>query len=267
MKVGIIGGAGRMGQCISALLEKDGFEVAISDKNTEKLRKIGRARIESNADLVRKSDLVLIALPLNSLEEVATEVSPFVKEGQAILDISSLKESPLEIMHKHLGKAIILGVHPMFGPAIKDLNSQKVILTPTNESEAKIADKTRDYLIKKGARVTVLPPKEHDDLMSFVLGFSHFIGLSAACALSKIDLKRLKEVSGPTFEILLELATNVVSQDSHFYASLQMNLPGLGQIEEDFIDQAKSWREMVERKDEKNFVERMERLREEFDAP
>jgi len=266
MKIGIIGGAGRMGQCISSLLAKDGFNVIISDKDEEKLRKIKGARAESNADLVKKSDLVLISLPLGSLEEAAAEISPFVGEGQIILDISSLKEPSLEIMHKHLDKAIVLGVHPMFGPAIKDFNSEKFVLTPTDEREEKIAEKIGDYLVKKGARVIVLSPKEHDDLMSVVLGLSHFVGLSVATSLSRTDLKRLKEVSGPTFEILLELVKSVVSQDPAFYASLQMNLPDLGRIENDFFEQVKKWRELIKNKDEENFVRHMKILNKEIGA-
>jgi prephenate dehydrogenase len=258
MKIGIIGGAGKMGRCISALLEKDGFEVSISDKNREKTRRIGG--VESSADLVRKCDLLLISLPLNSLEEAAIEISPYVKEGQTILDISSIKGFSLGILHEHLGKAVTLGVHPMFGPTVKSLKSENVILTPADRREEEVATKLGDYLRERGACVITLTPEEHDELMSFVLGLSHFVGLSVAGAISQ-KRAELEKVAGPSFRALMEFVQKVVSQDPAFYASLQMNLPGIVQIEDRFIEEAKMWREIVASGDEVKFIERMSGLK------
>jgi len=264
MKIGIIGGAGRMGQCFSALLARENFEICVSDKNEEEARKIeeelGFRWVKSNAELAKESDIILISLPLNRLEEAVVEIAPFIRNEQIVVDISSIKKASIKTMHKYLGRATTLGVHPMFGPETKDFSHENFVLVPTNQKEKRIAEKIEDYLIKKGANVVFLSPKEHDNSMSMVLGFPHFVGVTIAEVLFKTDIKKLKEASGPSFEILLELVENVIFQDPCFYANLQMQLPGLEQVENDFFDQVKKWKGLIKSKDKESFVKNMKIL-------
>ncbi|CAD7777149.1 hypothetical protein BLFGPEAP_01615 [Candidatus Methanoperedenaceae archaeon GB50] len=52
--IGIIGGTGRMGQWFEAFFEKRGYEVLISSRRTPL----------SNKELVQKSDVVIISVPI-----------------------------------------------------------------------------------------------------------------------------------------------------------------------------------------------------------
>jgi len=140
--------------------------------------------------------------------------------------------------------------------------NQNFILTPTNEEETALAQKVREYLLTRGARVTLMTPQEHDEVMAVILGLSHFIAIVSADTLISLGrLKRMEAIGGTTYKLLLTLVESVISQDPEFYASLQMSLPNMTKIEELFQGSSKTWAELVENKDRREFVHRMNILR------
>ncbi|RLC61030.1 MAG: prephenate dehydrogenase, partial [Chloroflexi bacterium] len=167
-----------------------------------------------------------------------------------------------EIMRKHIKTGLTLGVHPMFGPGAKSIAKQHFVLTPTNEEEEALAQKVREYLDAKGAKVTLMTPQEHDEAMAIILGLSHFIALVSADTLLNLDnFKKMQIISGTTYKLLLTLVGSVLSEDPEFYASLQMNLPNMAKITELFHGNSKSWAELVKNKDRRQFVHRMNTLK------
>jgi len=60
---------------------------------------------------------------------------------------------------------------------------------------------------------------------------------------------------------LLTLAKGVITENPEFYASLQMNLPRMAEIEELFQRSAKIWADIVKNKDRQEFISRMNTLK------
>jgi prephenate dehydrogenase len=169
---------------------------------------------------------------------------------------------PVEIMHKYIKTGLTLGTHPVFGPGARSMAKQNFILTPINEEERALAQRVREYLLTRGARVTLMAPQEHDEMMAVILGLSHFIAIvSADTLLSLGGLKQREAISGTTYKLLLTLVESVLSEDPDFYAALQMSLPNMTKIEELFQRSSKTWAELVESKDRRQFVHRMNILR------
>jgi prephenate dehydrogenase len=268
MKVAIIGGAGKMGKWLARFLQKEGHEIIVCDKDKAGLTAVHESlgvTVFSSAKAIAESDLVLLAVNIDSFEEAVKEIGPFVRPGQIILDITSIKEQPVELMHKYLGKATILGTHPLFGPGAKDIASQNFVLTPTNEMETVLAQKVMSYLQKHNARVTLMTPRKHDEMMAVVLGLAHFISIVAADTLAEIgNQSQLKAIGGSTFRVLTTLVESVVSEDPELYASLQMKLPYVTEVEELFQIQAAKWAEIVKNKDRQTFVKQMTVLKYKF---
>ena len=269
MKIAIIGGYGNMGQWFARFLSQEGEPVVISGRDQAKLRDTARqlgVESASNDQAVTAADAVILSVPINSFEAVVKEIAPHTHAGQYIFDITSVKAKPVEIMHKYIKKGTVLGVHPMFGPGAKGMKGQRFVLTPVNDEEEKLADKTKKYLEDSGAKVAVMEPAEHDDLMSIVLGLSHFIALVSADTLLHLGkLEKAREISGTSYRLLLTLAEGVVSEDPEFYSSLQMNLPGLAGIEKLFLSKAGEWSSLVGKGDRKEFAKRMRELKTSFE--
>ena len=265
MKVAIIGGSGGMGRWFTSFLLKYGKEVVISGRNEKKLleakRELG-VEVATNAEAVKSADVVLLSVPIDNFEPVVQEIQSYIRPRQVVIEITSVKMLPVEIMHKHIKAGLTLGVHPMFGPGAGSIANQNFILTPTNGDETTLAQKVKEYLEARGARVTLMPPQEHDEMMAVILGLPHFIALVSADTLLNLgSLKQMEAIGGSTYKLLLTLVGSVISEDPEFYASLQMSLPNMAKIEELFHANSKTWAELVKNKDQRQFVHRMNSLK------
>jgi len=265
VRVAIIGGSGGMGRWCASFLSKDGKEVVITGRNERKLleakQELG-VGVATNAEAVQSADVILISVPMDNLEPVVQEIQPYIRPKQVVIEITSTKVVPSEIMHRHIKAGLTLGVHPMFGPGASSVARRNFVLTPTNEAETTLAQKVKDYLEAREARVTLMTPQEHDEMMAVILGLSHFIAIvSADTLLSLGKVKQRDAISGTTYKLLLTLVESVISEDPEFYASLQMSLPNMTKIEELFQESSKTWAELVKNKDQRQFILRMNSLR------
>lgn len=269
MRVAVIGGSGKMGRWFARFLLQEGNEVTITGRNEGKLREaqqqLGVKATTDNVAAVKNAQAVLISVPIENFDTVVKQIGPYTHPEQAIIDITSIKASPVELMHKHIKSGLVLGSHPVFGPGAKDITSRSFILTPTNDEEEALAQKVKQYLETRGARVTLMSPEEHDEIMAVILGLAHFIAIvSADTLLSFNRLQQMGAIGGITFKLLLTLTESVISEEPEFYASLQMNLPKLAEIEKTFQERVKPWVDLVETKDKQEFVRRMKTLKDRF---
>ena len=265
MKIAIIGGSGRMGRWFANFLLKDGNEVIITGRNQRKLMEVKQqlgVEVATNAEAVNSADAILISVPIDNFEGVVEQIKPYTHPEQLIMDITSVKVFPVEMMHKHIKTGLVLGAHPVFGPGAKDITNHSFILTPTNNGERTAAGKIRRYLETRGAKVALMTPDEHDELMTVILGLSHFIAIVSADTLLGTDrLSQMREIGGITFRVLLTLVESVISEDPELYASLQMSLPGTMEIEELFQRRVKTWADLVKNRDKQGFAQRMDALK------
>ncbi len=258
MKIAIIG-AGRMGRWFAKFFLEQGFSVIVSDKDPEKLAKISEElniiKTTNNVKAVQSADRILICVPIDNFEEVVSEIQPYIHKNHEIMDICSVKEKPVELMHKYIKTGTILGTHPMFGPGVKNIKNQNFILTPTNAKEEMLAKSFGEWLKNKGARVYFMTPKEHDEIMSIVLGLPYFLSyVTCETLISCGKFSEAKKTAGPSYKLLLTLVEALVSEETEFAASLQMSLPKVGEVADLFLEKVKEWLKVIKRKDKMAFI-------------
>ena len=265
MKIAIIGGSGKMGRWFASFLLKEGKEVVITGRDERKLQEARQqlgVEVATNAEAVKSADAILLSVPIDNFEAVVEQICPYIRPEQVIIDITSIKMLPVEIMHKHIKTGLVLGTHPVFGPGARSIANHNFVLTPTSDGERTLAQKIREYLEARGAKVTLMTPLEHDEMMAVILGLSHFIAIVSADTLLSLDkLDQMKAVGGITYKVLLTLVESVISEDAELYASLQMNLPNMAEIEELFQKMGKTWGDLVRNRDRDKFVDRMNALK------
>lgn len=262
-------GAGKMGIWYAKYLKEKGDTVVLSDRTPEKLKRLqGELKVET-ADFtkaVKGADRVLICTSITSFEEMVKKIAPFTHKGQVIMDVCSIKEYPVDIMHKYLKEALVLGTHPVFGPGSKGVKHKAYVLTPTNDQEAAYAQEFGSWLEKEEAHVFVMSPQKHDELMSLILGMSHFIGLVACeTLLEQPSFPESKKLAGTTYRMLFTLAEVAALETPDLYANVQTKIPGLSKIEDRFIVNAKEWLELNRKKDTQGIMDRMARLKAKLD--
>jgi len=111
----------------------------------------------------------------------------------------------------------------------------------------------------------LMTPREHDEKMAIILGLSHFIALVSADTLLTSGSRRTEAIGGITYKVLLTLVESVISEDPELYASLQMNLPDVIEVEGLFLKKAREWADLVKNKDREKFVRQMTALRKELE--
>jgi prephenate dehydrogenase len=268
VKIAIIGGYGKMGMWFARHLKKEGCQVIIAGRDQSRLaqaaEQLGVEAVSSH-DAVNQADTVILSLPIDGFEAVVEDIAPFTHEGQLIFDVTSVKGMPVRAMHDFIKNGTVLGTHPMFGPGADGLANQRFVLTPTNNKEEELAGKVKKYLEERQARVVLMSPQEHDEIISIVLGLSHFIALVAADTLLQTGkLEKASAVSGTTFKLLLTLAESVLSEDPAFYASLQMGLPDNVKLQGIMSETLQQWRDIIGSNDRAEFTSKMSALKQAF---
>ena len=165
MNIGLIG-FGRFGQLLFQYLKKD-FNLIVYDKSE-------REKLSS----LESCQIIILAVPISNMEDCLKEISPYIKKGSLVVDVCSVKETPLKLMKKYLSNDIqTLGTHPMFGPdsARETLSEAKIVLCKGSISPEKF-DQVKNYLDNLGLQVVETSAKDHDEQISHSLLLTHLIG-------------------------------------------------------------------------------------------
>ena len=265
MKIAVIG-AGKMGRWFTGFFKSEGFSVVVSSRNQRKAEALsnefGVEVARNNLEALEGADWVLLCVSLDGLEPVLKEIGSHVRPDQVVMDIGSIKDIPVNLLHKYVEHGITLGTHPVFGPGAKGLHKQNFVLTPVGNEERQFADDFKCWLEKRGASVSILSPRKHDELMSLVLGFPHFVGLVAADTLTNTpNFVDAKAVGGASYKLLLTLTEAISSEEPIFYSNLHMSLPEMEKIESLFLEKMEEWLKLVKTKDCAGFSRKMEQVK------
>ena len=264
MKIAVLG-AGKMGVWFAKFFLGEGYSVVVADRKPEKLAKLQSELAVETADFAeaaQNADRILICVSISAFEAVVKTIAPRIRDGQVVMDICSIKEKPVNIMHKHIKRGVVLGTHPVFGPGSKGVGQKAFVLTPTTAEEQTFAETLKKWLEQKEARVFVMSPRKHDELMSVVLGLPHFFGFVACDALlEQANYAETKKVAGTTYRMLFTLAEATALETPELYASLQLNLPELAKMEARFIEKACEWLKLIQQKDPAVIARKMEQLK------
>ena len=82
----------------------------------------------NNIDLAKESDVLIFSVPMKEVSKVIKEVLPYTRKDQLLMDVTSIKEDPINLMLK--SKASVIGLHPMFGK-VKSLQGKTIIIVPS----------------------------------------------------------------------------------------------------------------------------------------
>jgi prephenate dehydrogenase len=221
-------------------------------------KKLGVDYTSSNEDAVSSADIVILSIPINAVSTVMPEIAPFLNKGSLIMDVTSVKEKPAEIMQKYVPEGVeIIPTHPLFGPRIRSLDGQVVVLTPTNKG--KWFEKVYNFLLKENARVIVTNPQNHDKMMSIVQGLTHFayIGIAATIEKLHIDVKESRKFASPVYGLMVDMIARIVAQNPYLYYSIQTENRYIKETHETFISVYRDLNNMILNKDEEGFVQLM----------
>ncbi len=262
MKIAIIGGTRGLGRWIAQFLQARNFDVFITGRDEITGKKVSKKLkvqyTSSNPEAVSRADVVILSLPINSLPQVVTEISPYFKKGSLLMDVTSVKEKPSMIMNEKAGgKVEVIPTHPLFGPRIRSLDGQVVVLTP--QKKGKWLEKVKNFLENEKARVIVTTPQNHDKMMSIVQGLTHFAYIAIASTIERLnmDVKESRKFASPVYSLMVDMIARIVAQNPHLYYSIQTENRYIKETHQTFLSVYRELVDMIDIRDEDGFVQIM----------
>jgi prephenate dehydrogenase len=243
MKVGIIGGTGKMGQFFRGVFERGGYDVLCSGRHTDVTAR----------QIAGECDIVMVAVPIHATVPVIDGIAPLLTSSQLLCDLTSLKVEPVKAMLR--SPAQVAGFHPMFGPTVSSLHKQTIIATPVR-CEKETVQPLLDLFRGEGAVITLTTPEEHDRMMAVVQGLMHFVTLSMAETMRRIGTSPRETLAfmSPVYRIEMGLIGRLLAQDARLYGDmLQMN-PYVKEVLRACEESVHTLRETIESGDEKGFI-------------
>lgn len=260
MRIGIIGGTNGLGKTIARYLSEDGFDVVITgrDVNTgaKASEELGVEYSKNNEKTALGCDIVIVAVPIASTNDVIEELAPHMQKGSLMLDVTSVKEGPALKMEECLGEDVdFIPTHPIFGPRTSNLNGQVIVLTPTRKGEW--YERVHSYFEEKKVRIMETTPEHHDRMMAVVQVLTHFSYISTASAIEKlkINIKDTEDYESPIYNLMIDTIARIVSQNPYLTYSIQNENKAGEQIRQAFAEAVLELKDAISRGDEDEFVE------------
>ncbi len=190
----------------------------------------------SRPDEASAFDIVVLSVPIDAIEKVASELAPRMRPGSLLMDLSSLKTQPVASMLRHAPPGVeVVGAHPLFGPD-SDGRGRTMVLVPTERS-GRWLPVVRDIFKGAGFNVLEATAERHDENMAVVQGLTHFMYVAMGRALekSRVDLDEASAFRTPVYGITRDLVGRVLSQSPELYALIQSSGPS-GRLRRAYVD-------------------------------
>ncbi len=256
------------------------LNITVTWTNQSKWEKVASALginfTTSNIEVVQNADITIVSVPISKTLQIIDQVWPYLKPGSIFADVTSIKGPVYDKMVKYQGRALIVPTHPMFGPFVKSISWQVVILTPpplTKQDKRYLWFK--DFLKSMWAKVFELDPYQHDKIMSIIQWLTHFTLFVVAESLHRLWKKFFdneKDILGildnftsPVYKILISLTGRYMSQNPYLYADIQLGSKLNNEVHKTFYEVAKDFNKILfGEKNKEKFVEILSQWREFF---
>lgn len=243
LKVGIIGGKGLMGSFFSDFFRKNNNEVIISDKDTT----IKPIEVASNCDIV------VLSVPISVTPDLIREVGPYVKENSLLCDLTSIKKEPVELMLKY-SRSSVVGLHPLFGPGIKDIKNQVIVMCKGRGDNW--YSWLKETFINSGAKIKESTPEQHDKMMAIIQGLTHFTFITITHVLKDlgVDVKESLEYSSPIYRLRIDMISRILNQNPELYADIEILNKETKNVIKKYIKNVKKLYKLIKKQDKEDFI-------------
>ena len=211
--LGIIGGSYAKG------LTKAGFAVNAIDTDPDTIEYalengiIAKGATTADRKLIGEADLLIFALYPHIFKEWIGQNQWFLKSGAILTDVTGVKGKLVdEIQNMLRDDCEYIAAHPMAGGeklGIRHSDEKKFydanyIVVPTEKNSEEAIETCRQLgEILQFARISQLPPYDHDEMIGFVSQLTHCIAMTL---MTCNDTENLQDFTGDSFRDLTRIA-------------------------------------------------------------
>ena len=168
----------------------------------------------------KDADLIVFCSPVQTIAQLAMEMSPHIKPGCLVTDVGSTKETLISEIEKFIPEGIsFIGSHPIAGGEMSGsrLSSDTLfdgahcIITPTDKTDPKALKRAIELWKTIGMQVSLMDAKEHDFIFGAVSHLPHvliFALMNTLGDLKSENYDRITSFSGAGLRDITRLAAS-----------------------------------------------------------
>ena len=251
----LIVGLGVIGGGYAEALSNQGFDVSCITKEQKDIDyAIERGMIkfgttEVDPELIQNSDLIVFALYPTVFIEWIEKYQGLFKPGTLITDVTGVKSSVVSTVQSILRDDVeFISAHPMAGrerSGVEFADSSvfkgaNYIVTPTEKNTEEAIEICKELGSLLGfARISVLSPEDHDEMIAFLSQLTHCI---AVALMTCNEAEGLEKYTGDSFRDLTRIAK---INDAMWSELFLMNKDALIDQMDAFIDEFERMKDML----------------------
>jgi prephenate dehydrogenase len=146
---------------------------------------------------VKDADVIVVAVPLGAMQQVFSELKPFVKSSAVITDVGSAKASVVTAARAELGDVLARFVpgHPIAGIEKSGVEAgfaslyqdRRVILTPMENTDPDATAVVDEMWRNCGAIIEYLDVEHHDKVLAATSHLPHMLAFALVHYLSNLN--------------------------------------------------------------------------------
>lgn len=215
----LIVGLGLLGGCYAMALKKKGFYVTAITKDESDIEYaldegiIDKGSTEVSEKLIADADIIVFALYPHTFIQWIKDYGNLIAEGTVITDVTGVKGCIVYEIQSLLKAGVeFISAHPMAGREVSGVKNAddsifkgaNYIVVPTDKNTFGAIETCKELGEILGfARISVLNPEKHDEMIAFLSQLTHCIAVSLMCA---NDNPGLVLYTGDSFRDLTRIA-------------------------------------------------------------
>ena len=263
----LIVGLGLIGGSYAKGLKKLGFKVIAITRRQETIDYaikngiIDKGSTEVTEDIIGDADIIVFALYPHIFKEWIGKYQHLIKSGAVLTDVTGVKSCIVYDIQAMLRDDIeFIAAHPMAGKEVYGIENadEKIfyganyIIVPTDSNTEPAIELCREIaLLLQFERISVLSPKEHDEMIGFVSQLTHCIAITL---MNCSDDEKLVDYVGDSFRDL----TRIARINENMWSELFMlNKSSLLKEMNNFLEQFTKLKSMLEADDTEGMKDMM----------
>ena len=215
----LIVGLGMIGGSYARGLTKKGLKIHAIDTDEDTIQYalenniIAEGTTEADPAMIGRADVVIFALYPHIFKEWIRDNQQYLKSGAIITDVTGVKVCVVgDVQNMLRDDCEYIAAHPMAGCerlGIRNSNEKifhaaNYIVVPTERNTEEAKDVCRQIgKLLRFARISELPPDQHDEMIGFVSQLTHCIAMSL---MTCNHTEKLEDFTGDSFRDLTRIA-------------------------------------------------------------
>lgn len=156
--------------------------------------------VASSAEAAEGADLIVLAVPVGAMADIAAEIAPHLKPGALVIDVGSVKRSVFDSVIPALPEGVhFIGTHPMAGTEHSGprsgfaelFDNRWCLVVPPEDAPAELVEKLERFWRSLGSNTERMDPDHHDLVCAVVSHTPHLIAYTMVGVAD--DLRRVTD--------------------------------------------------------------------------